>query len=219
MSCRAWAGHFLCPVFGAGRRKEGPVAETPKAVIMDETAISRAMTRIAHEILERNEGCDNLALVGIVTRGDLLAKELCDRIEEIEGVRLPLGSLDISFYRDDFGVSIAPEVHASRIPFDVDGKRIVLVDDVLYTGRTIRAALDALMDMGRPSRIELAVLVDRGHRELPICPDFVGKNVPSSHEENVRLYLKDVDGRSSVEITDVSQGSRAGSAPLGGDAR
>ncbi len=195
------------------------MATTLKAIIMDEVAISRAMTRIAHEILERNEGCDNLALVGIVTRGDLLAKELADRIEEIEGVRVPLGRLDISFYRDDYGVSIAPEIHETHVPFDVDGKRIVLVDDVLYTGRTIRAALDALMDLGRPSRIELAVLVDRGHRELPICPDFVGKNVPSSHEENVRLYLKDVDGRSSVEITDVSEGDRAGSAPLGGDER
>ncbi len=190
---------------------------TPKAVIMDETAVNRAMTRIAHEILERNEGCDDLAVVGIVTRGDLLAKQLVDRIEEIEGVRVPLGSLDISFYRDDYLTHLAPEIHETRVPFDVDGKRIVLVDDVLYTGRTIRAALEALMDLGRPSRIELAVLVDRGHRELPICPDFVGKNVPSSHEENVRLYLKEVDGRTSVEITDVAAGSRVGSAPLGGE--
>ena len=190
---------------------------TPKAIIMDEPAINRAITRIAHEILERNEGCEGLAVVGIVTRGDLLAKKLVDKIEEIEGVRVPLGSLDISFYRDDYLTNIAPEIHATRIPFDVDGKRVVLVDDVLYTGRTIRAALDAVMDLGRPQRIELAVLVDRGHRELPICPDFVGKNVPSSHEENVRLYLKEVDGRSSVEITDVAQGSRVGSAPLGGE--
>ena len=190
---------------------------TPKAIIMDEPAINRAITRIAHEILERNEGCEDLAVVGIVTRGDLLAKKLVDKIEEIEGVRVPLGSLDISLYRDDYLTNIAPEIHATRIPFDVDGKRVVLVDDVLYTGRTIRAALDAVMDLGRPQRIELAVLVDRGHRELPICPDFVGKNVPSSHEENVRLYLKEVDGRSSVEITDVAQGSRVGSAPLGGE--
>ena len=190
---------------------------TPKAIIMDEPAINRAITRIAHEILERNEGCEDLAVVGIVTRGDLLAKKLVDKIEEIEGVRVPLGSLDISLYRDDYLTNIAPEIHATRIPFDVDGKRVVLVDDILYTGRTIRAALDAVMDLGRPQRIELAVLVDRGHRELPICPDFVGKNVPSSHEENVRLYLKEVDGRSSVEITDVAQGSRVGSAPLGGE--
>ena len=184
---------------------------------MDEASVSRAMTRIAHEILERNEGCENLAIVGIVTRGDLLAKELVDRIREIEGVDVPLGSLDISFYRDDFQTHFSPEVHATDIPFDVDGKRIVLVDDILYTGRTIRCALDAVMDLGRPSRIELAVLVDRGHRELPICPDFVGKNVPSSHEENVRLYLKEVDGRTSVEITEVAAGAHVGSAPLGGE--
>ncbi|MDM8299760.1 bifunctional pyr operon transcriptional regulator/uracil phosphoribosyltransferase PyrR [Collinsella tanakaei] len=189
---------------------------SPKAVIMDEAAVSRAMTRIAHEILERNEGCDNLAIVGIVTRGDLLAQELVDRIKEIEGVDVPLGRLDISFYRDDFQ-TFSPEVHATDIPFDVDGKRIVLVDDILYTGRTIRCALDAVMDLGRPARIELAVLVDRGHRELPICPDFVGKNVPSSHEENVRLYLKEVDGRTSVEIFDIAPGAHVGSAPLGGE--
>ena len=190
---------------------------TPKAVIMDEASVSRAMTRIAHEILERNEGCENLAIVGIVTRGDLLAKRLVEKIEEIEGVKVDLGSLDISFYRDDFLTHFSPEVHATHIPFDVDGKRIVLVDDILYTGRTIRCALDAIMDLGRPSRIELAVLVDRGHRELPICPDFVGKNVPSSHEENVRLYLKEVDGRTAVEIFDVALGAHVGSAPLGGE--
>ena len=190
---------------------------SPKAVIMDETAINRAITRIAHEIVEKNEGVENLALVGIVTRGDLLAKKLVDEIERIEGVRVPLGSLDISFYRDDFATHISPEVHATKIPFNVDGKRIVLVDDVLFTGRTIRAALDAIMDLGRPSSIELAVLVDRGHRELPISPDFVGKNVPSSRGENVRLFCKEVDGRTSVEITDVEPGSRIGSAPLGGE--
>ena len=189
---------------------------SPKAVIMDETAVNRAMTRIAHEIVERNEGCKDLALVGIVTRGDLLAKKLAEEIKKIEGVDVPLGSLDISFYRDDFA-TFAPEIHATDIPFDVDDKRIVLVDDILYTGRTIRAALDAVMDMGRPSRIELAVLVDRGHRELPISPDFVGKNVPSSHEENVHLYLKEVDGRTAVEINDVAPGAHVGSAPLGGE--
>lgn len=189
---------------------------SPKAVIMDETAVNRAMTRIAHEIVERNEGCKDLALVGIVTRGDLLAKKLAEEIKKIEGVDVPLGSLDISFYRDDFA-TFAPEIHATNIPFGVDDKRIVLVDDILYTGRTIRAALDAVMDMGRPSRIELAVLVDRGHRELPISPDFVGKNVPSSHEENVHLYLKEVDGRTAVEINDVAPGAHVGAAPLGGE--
>ena len=189
---------------------------SPKAVIMDETAVNRAMTRIAHEIVERNEGCKDLALVGIVTRGDLLVKKLAEEIKKIEGVDVPLGSLDISFYRDDFA-TFAPEIHATNIPFGVDDKRIVLVDDILYTGRTIRAALDAVMDMGRPSRIELAVLVDRGHRELPISPDFVGKNVPSSHEENVHLYLKEVDGRTAVEINDVAPGAHVGAAPLGGE--
>lgn len=190
---------------------------SPKAIIMDETAVQRAITRIAHEIVERNEGCDGLAIVGIVTRGDILAKQLADQIKQIEGVDVAQGSLDISFYRDDFATHISPEVHATRIPFNVDGKRIVLVDDVLFTGRTIRAALDAIMDLGRPSSIELAVLVDRGHRELPISPDFVGKNVPSSRGENVRLFCKEVDGRTSVEITDVEPGSRIGSAPLGGE--
>ena len=185
---------------------------SPKAVIMDETAVNRAMTRIAHEILERNEGCEDLALVGIVTRGDLLAKKLAEAIKEIEGVDVPLGSLDISFYRDDYATNFAPAIHATNIPFSVDGKRVVLVDDILYTGRTIRAALDAVMDLGR-----LAVLVDRGHRELPISPDFVGKNVPSSHEENVHLYMKEVDGRTAVEINDVAPGSHVGSAPLGGE--
>lgn len=190
---------------------------SPKAIIMDATAINRAITRIAHEIVEKNEGIDNLVLVGIVTRGDLLAKKLVDEIERIEGVRVPLGSLDISFYRDDYLTTIAPEIHATNILFNVDSKRIVLVDDILYTGRTIRAALDAVMDLGRPSRIELAVLVDRGHRELPICPDFVGKNVPSSSDENVRLYLQEVDGRTTVEIFDVEPGAHVGSAPLGGE--
>lgn len=181
---------------------------SPKAVIMDEASVSRAMTRIAHEILERNEGCENLAIVGIVTRGDLLAKELVDRIREIEGVDVPLGSLDISFYRDDFQTHFSPEVHATDIPFDVDGKRIVLVDDILYTGRTIRCALDAVMDLGRPSRIELAVLVDRGHRELPIRADYVGKNVPSSHEEDVRVCARPLDDHDAVEIWGIEGGER-----------
>ena len=190
---------------------------SPKAVIMDETAINRAITRIAHEIVEKNEGVENLALVGIVTRGDLLAKKLVDEIERIEGVRVPLGSLDISFYRDDYLTNFAPAVHATNIPFNMDAKRVVLVDDILYTGRTIRAALDAVMDLGRPSVIQLAVLVDRGHRELPIRADFVGKNVPSSHDENVRLFLEEVDGVSAVEILEMKPGERAGSAPLGGE--
>ena len=173
---------------------------SPKAVIMDETAVNRAMTRIAHEILERNEGCEDLALVGIVTRGDLLAKKLAEEIKEIEGVEVPLGSLDISFYRDDVTRMIAPVLHGTNIPFSIDNRDVILVDDVLYTGRTVRSALDALIDYGRPKTVQLAVMVDRGHRELPIRADYVGKNVPSSHEEDVRVNIRPNDDTTSVEI-------------------
>ena len=131
--------------------------------------------------------------------------------------QVPLGKLDISFYRDDFATHFAPEVHSTEIDFDMDGKDVVLVDDVLFTGRTIRAALDALMDIGRPARVELAVLVDRGHRELPIRADYVGKNVPSNAQENVRLFLEEVDGKSEVEILEMSAGAHIGAAPLGGE--
>ena len=186
-----------------------------KSICMNEEEIDRALTRMAHQILEANKGAENLALVGILTRGDLLAKKLRDRIEEIEGIQVPLGALDISFYRDDFMTHFAPEVHSTDIPFSIDGKTVILVDDVLYTGRTIRAALDALMDIGRPASVQLAVLVDRGHRELPIRADFVGKNVPSASDESVRLFLEEVDGTpSAVEILEVEPGSRAGAAPL-----
>lgn len=185
-----------------------------KSVCMDADEIERSLTRIAHQILETNKGADNIAIVGIVTRGDLLAKRLAQKIEVIEGAPVPLGKLDISFYRDDFATYFSPEVHSTEIPFDIDGKTIVLVDDVLFTGRTIRAALDALMDIGRPACVQLAVLVDRGHRQLPIRADFVGKNVPSSSNESVRLFLEEVDGTSMVEILEVQPGQRAGSAPL-----
>lgn len=182
--------------------------------IMDERDIERALTRITHEILEFNKGANGLALVGIVTRGDLLAQQIAAKIEQIEQVKVPVGSLDISFYRDDLSARLAPEVHTTTIPFDVNGCTVVLVDDVLFTGRTIRAALDAIMDYGRPSEIKLAVLVDRGHRELPIRADFVGKNVPSDANQQVRLFLESVDGRSSVEIWQKKPGERIGSAPL-----
>ena len=192
-------------------------AGTVKTVCMDADEIERSLTRIAHQILETNKGAGNIALIGIVTRGDLLAKRLAEKIEAIEGTKVPLGKLDISFYRDDFLTHLSPEVHATDILFNIDGKDIVLVDDVLYTGRTIRAALDAIMDLGRPATVQLAVLVDRGHRELPIRADFVGKNVPSASDENVRLFLEEVDGISAVEILSIEPGSRAGSAPLGGE--
>jgi len=199
------------------QKKADSIPESlPKpGVLMDAQAISRALTRITHEILEANKGAENIALVGVVTRGDLLAKELALCIKEIEGVSVPVGSLDISFYRDDIASYIAPEIHATTIPFAVDGKTIILVDDILFTGRTVRAALDAIMDYGRPAAIQLAVLIDRGHRELPIRADYVGKNVPSSRDEQVRLFLEAVDGRSSVEIWKRREGERIGSAPLG----
>ena len=186
-----------------------------KSIVMEADEIERSLTRIAHQILEKNKGAGNIAIVGIVTRGDLLAKRLVDKIEAIEGVRVPLGCLDISFYRDDFATYVSPEVLSTDIMFDIDGRDIVLVDDVLYTGRTIRAALDALMDIGRPETVQLAVLIDRGHRQLPIRADYVGKNVPSSAEENVRLFLEETDGKSQVEILEIEHGKRAGSAPLG----
>lgn len=188
-----------------------------KSVIMDKVDIERTLTRIAHQIIEANHGAENVALVGIVTRGDILARMLMEKIESIEGVKVPFGHLDISFYRDDFATYLAPEVLGTNVPFDIDGMNIVLVDDVLFTGRTIRSALDALMDLGRPSTVQLAVLVDRGHRELPIRADFVGKNVPSARNENVRLFLEEVDGRSEVDIMKVADGAHIGSAPLGGD--
>ena len=174
----------------------------PKAVVMDEEALGRALTRIAHEILEANDGAEKLALVGIVTRGKVIAQMLAERIEQIEGVKVPLGSLDISLYRDDFGTKLSPVLHGSSLPFDMEGAHVVLVDDVLFTGRTIRAALDALMDYGRPSCVRLAVVCDRGHRELPIRADYVGKNVPSARSERVRVALPPFDDHAAVEIWD-----------------
>jgi len=191
-------------------------SETNQTCVMDEE-IERTLVRMAHQILEQNKGCENLALVGILTRGDILARKLADIIYNIEGVHVPVGSLDISFYRDDASISGLPQLHGTDILFNIDNKTIVLVDDVLFTGRTIRAALDALMDFGRPARIQLAILVDRGHRELPIRADFVGKNIPSSLNENVRLRLKDIDGYSCVTISPIEPGKRIGSAPVGGE--
>lgn len=192
-------------------------SETNQTCVMDEDEIERTLVRMEHQILEQNKGCENLALVGILTRGDILARKLADIIYNIEGVHVPVGSLDISFYRDDASISGLPQLHGTDILFNIDNKTIVLVDDVLFTGRTIRAALDALMDFGRPARIQLAILVDRGHRELPIRADFVGKNIPSSLNENVRLRLKDIDGYSCVTISPIEPGKRIGSAPVGGE--
>ena len=190
-------------------------ADNVKSIVMDADGIERSLTRIAHEILEKNHGAENLVVVGIVTRGDLLAKRLADKIGAVEGIEVPLGRLDISFYRDDFASYLSPEVLSTDILFNIDGRDVILVDDVLYTGRTIRAALDALMDIGRPETVQLAVLIDRGHRQLPIRADFVGKNVPSSADESIRLFLEETDGKSEVEILGIVKGGRVGSAPLG----
>lgn len=172
-----------------------------KTVLMDAESIRRALTRISHEIVEKNKGTDNLLLVGIRTRGVPLAERLADYIGRIEGKRPPVGVLDITLYRDDLStLSHQPIVRPTELPVDIDGKTVVLTDDVLYTGRTIRAALDALIDMGRPKAIQLAVLIDRGHRELPIRADFVGKNVPTSSKETVSVQLKGTDGTEKVLI-------------------
>ncbi|WP_041458755.1 bifunctional pyr operon transcriptional regulator/uracil phosphoribosyltransferase PyrR [Ammonifex degensii] len=172
-----------------------------KAQILDAEGMRRTLTRMAHEILERNKGVENLALVGIRRRGVPLAKRLAALIRDIEGQAVPVGALDITLYRDDLTqLSYQPIVYRTEIDFPVTGKRIVLVDDVLYTGRTVRAALDALMDLGRPNVIQLAVLIDRGHRELPIRADYVGKNVPTSRKEEVAVMVKEIDGEDKVVI-------------------
>ncbi len=162
--------------------------------IMDKDNMSRALMRIAHEILEKNKGVDGLCIIGIRTRGAILAERLNECIEKIEGSKLPVGILDITLYRDDLTlIASQPVVHETLIDFDIADKKLVLVDDVLYTGRTIRAALDALIDFGRPANIQLAVLVDRGHRELPIKAEYVGKNIPTAEDENVKVMLKETD--------------------------
>ncbi len=186
-------------------RQEGDIVRIiEKTKIMDEAGISRALTRISHEIVERNKGVENLALVGIRRRGGPLAERIAQKIKEIEGVEVPVGVLDITLYRDDLTtLGPQPMLHRTEVPFDVTGKKIVLTDDVLYTGRTVRAALDALMDLGRPNCIQLAVLVDRGHRELPIKADYVGKNVPTSKKEIITVRLKEIDGRDEVVIEEI----------------
>lgn len=179
-------------------------------VIMSTEDMRRAWTRIAHEVIERNHGCDGLVFVGLYTRGVPLASRLAASVKGIEGVDIPVGSVDIGPYRDDLSyLQTPPSVRPSDIPDDIVGKRVVLVDDVIYTGRSIRAAMDALIDHGRPQHVQLAVLVDRGHRELPIRPDYIGKNVPTSKKEEIVVRLAEVDGRDEVVIVTgaASQGS------------
>jgi len=171
-----------------------------KAEVLDASALDRALTRIAREILERNGGPKDVTFVGLRTRGVTLAQRLAAKIAAIDGTTLPVGALDITLYRDDLNLRGAPVVRATDIPFSIKDKTVVLVDDVLFTGRTIRAALDALIDLGRPKMIQLAILVDRGHRELPIRPDYIGKNLPTSRREAVAVRLTEHDGEDRVVI-------------------
>ncbi|WP_088009211.1 bifunctional pyr operon transcriptional regulator/uracil phosphoribosyltransferase PyrR [Indiicoccus explosivorum] len=176
---------------------------TEKANILDEKAIGRALTRIAHEIIERNKGISECVLVGIKTRGAFLAKRLAEKIENIEGGRILTGELDITLYRDDLTEKTKnrePLVQQVDVTHDITGKKVILVDDVLYTGRTVRAAMDAVMDLGRPAQIQLAILVDRGHRELPIRADYVGKNIPTSSDERIVVEMTETDGKDQVTI-------------------
>ena len=175
----------------------------PKStLIMDAKNIERALVRIAHEIVEKNKGAENMAVIGIQNRGAYLAGRVASLIEKIEGVKIPVGLMDITLYRDDVQTKLEqPLVQKTEIPFDVVDKVIILVDDVLYTGRTVRAALDQIIDFGRPRHIQLAVLVDRGHRELPIRADYVGKNIPTASEDRVKVKIKEVDEEDSVSVT------------------
>jgi pyrimidine operon attenuation protein/uracil phosphoribosyltransferase len=177
-----------------------------KAQVLDEAALDRALTRISHEILERNAGAGNLAFVGLRTRGVTIARRLARKIATIDGASLPVGTLDITLYRDDLDLRGAPVIRGTDIPFSIKGKTVILVDDVLFTGRTIRAALDAIIDLGRPTMIQLAILIDRGHRELPIRPDFVGKNLPTSRRETVAVRLREHDGEDRVVIEEPEEG-------------
>ncbi|HHP50547.1 MAG TPA: bifunctional pyr operon transcriptional regulator/uracil phosphoribosyltransferase PyrR [Moorella mulderi] len=177
-----------------------------KANIMDAEELRRVLIRIAYEILERNKGTQDLVLIGIRRRGVPLAQRLQKIIEELEGVKVPLGSLDITLYRDDLTtLTVYPRVQRTEIPFDITDKKVILVDDVLFTGRTVRAALDALIDLGRPKNIQLAVIIDRGHRELPIRADYVGKNVPTSLKEEIAVQVQEIDGVDQVLIRELPQ--------------
>jgi pyrimidine operon attenuation protein/uracil phosphoribosyltransferase len=177
-----------------------------KSKIVDETGLKRIVTRIAHEILEKNKGSKNLALIGMRTRGEYLAKRIFQKIKEIENIEIPMGVLDVTLYRDDFRTRLKqPEVSVSNITFDINEKEVIIVDDVLYTGRTVRSALNALMDFGRPNSIQLVVLVDRGHRELPIRADYVGKNIPTSMHEEIKVKMKEIDGEDAIYLVEIEK--------------
>jgi len=175
-----------------------------KRAILDGEGIRRALVRVAHEIVERNRGLEGVVLVGLRSRGDVLAKRLSDYLLQIEGTSVPVGVMDVTLYRDDLmHTRHWPEVQSTDVPFPIEGQHVILVDDVLFTGRSVRAALDGLMDFGRPRTIQLAVLVDRGHRELPIRPDYVGKNVPTARNEDVQVLMEESDGEDAVQIREI----------------
>ncbi len=178
-----------------------------KAKIIDEQGLNRTITRLSHEILERNKGADNIVLVGMRTRGEFLANRISGKIKEIENLKyLDTGALDVTLYRDDVRTNLKqPKISVTEITFDITEKDVILIDDVLYTGRTARAALDALMDLGRPRTIQFCVLVDRGHRQLPIKADFVGKNIPTSINEEVKVKMKEIDDEDAVYLVDISE--------------
>lgn len=172
--------------------------------IVDKRGLDRILTRISHEILERNKGSDNLVLIGMRTRGEFLAHRIFDKIKKIDNVELPLGVLDATLYRDDYRTRLKqPEVSVSDITFDINEKDIIVIDDVLYTGRTVRSALNALMEFGRPSSIQLFILVDRGHRELPIRADYVGKNIPTSLNQEIKVKMEEIDGEDAIYLVDL----------------
>ncbi|MCV6043645.1 bifunctional pyr operon transcriptional regulator/uracil phosphoribosyltransferase PyrR [Enterococcus faecalis] len=173
----------------------------PKKEVVDAVTMKRALTRISYEIIERNKGIQDIVLVGIKTRGIYIAQRLAERLKQLEDIDVPVGELDITLYRDDVKDMEEPELHSSDVPVSIEGKEVILVDDVLYTGRTIRAAMDAVMDLGRPRKISLAVLVDRGHRELPIRPDYVGKNIPTSKTEEIIVEMEERDGADRIMIS------------------
>jgi len=177
-----------------------------KAKVADKEGLDRILTRIAHEILEKNKGSENLVLIGMRTRGEFLAKRIHQKIKSIDNANLPLGILDVTLYRDDFRTRIKqPQVSVSDITFDINGKHIILVDDVLYTGRTVRSALNALMDLGRPDSIQLFILVDRGHRELPVRADYVGKNIPTSQNEEIKVRMTEVDEEDAIYLIETDE--------------
>ncbi|MBS4034104.1 MAG: bifunctional pyr operon transcriptional regulator/uracil phosphoribosyltransferase PyrR [Ignavibacterium sp.] len=177
-----------------------------KSNIIDKEGFSRIITRISHEILEQNKGSNNLVLIGMRTRGEFIAKRIKEKIKEIDGVDLPFGVLDVTLYRDDFRTRMKqPEVSVSDITFDINEKDIILIDDVLYTGRTVRSALNALMDLGRPRSIQLCILIDRGHRELPIRADYVGKNVPTSLNEEIKVKMEEFDGEDAIYLVEAEK--------------